>query len=195
MAKLNKLIKVAIVFMQKPILVIDCGTISLDKIMEMINEYEYKTVDMKNLDKVNFYQFSHIVITGSPHLLSKDKSLLDYFSFLKEVKIPVLGICFGLQLIALTYGADIKNGKNTKKDVKIEFLKKDKLFSGLPSEIEFHENHQERVSMPTEFIHLAKSEDSLVEAFKHKTKDIYGVQFHPECSGEFGKIIFENFLI
>ena len=80
--------------MQKPILVIDCGTISLDKVIDMVKDYDYKVIKMKHLDKVNSDQFSHIVITGSPRLLSKDKSLLDDFSFLKEVKIPVLGICF-----------------------------------------------------------------------------------------------------
>ena len=180
--------------MQKSVLIINCGTISLEKIVGMVKGLDCSIIDMKDSDKVKFNRYTHIIISGSPHLLSYDKSPTDKFKFLKVVKIPVLGICFGLQLIALVYGAEIKNGKNTKGDIKIEILKKDKLFSGLPSAVEFHENHQERVSLPKDFIYLAKSEDALVEAFKHKSKEIYGVQFHPECSGKNGMVIFENFL-
>jgi GMP synthase (glutamine-hydrolysing) len=56
------------------------------------------------------------------------------------------------------------------------------------------EDHCEGITLPDQFILLARSRSYDVEAMKHREKDIYGVQFHPETSNEPGRKIAHNFL-
>lgn len=77
-------------------------------------------------------------------------------------------------------------------------IDEDELFDGMPSPFRATESHSEAVSsvMPG-FVHLAKSEDCEVEAFRHKSRPIYGVQFHPENSDRdnpVGLTVLSNFV-
>ncbi|MFN7013452.1 MAG: glutamine amidotransferase-related protein, partial [Bacteroidia bacterium] len=56
------------------------------------------------------------------------------------------------------------------------------------------QDHTEGINLPEEFVLLAKSEHYPNEAMQHKTKNIYGVQFHPETSSNLAKHIITNFL-
>lgn len=77
---------------------------------------------------------------------------------------------------------------------RIEILKGNDLFIGIQDLAEFREEHAEFISLPKNFILMAKSKSCGNESMKHKSKSIYGVQFHPEVSGENGKKLFKNFL-
>jgi GMP synthase (glutamine-hydrolysing) len=81
---------------------------------------------------------------------------------------------------------------------KISVIKKHPLFDGLPSDLVVSESHrQELTKVPDEFQHLAQSTTSKIEAMVHRSKPIYGVQFHPERSSEehpHGRIILQNLL-
>lgn len=143
----------------------------------------------------DFPKVSGIIFSGSPVLLS-EVDLQPYYqkyNFITGISVPVLGICFGHQLLGILHGANVFMGKAIRTSVNIEVIKNDSLFKGLDKVMVMAEDHTEGITLPDGFIHLAKSADYEIEAMKHAQKTIYGVQFHPEISGEHGKILLRNF--
>jgi len=164
-----------------------------DFLREAVNE-----VIVTSNDDVPEGDFSGVVISGSENLITEGEYSETLISFIKSAGKPVLGICFGYQIIAYSSGGIIKDtGKELKKTITVEIIKQDKIFYNLPRYITVAESHREYVdikSIKTHFEVLAKSEFTEVEAIVHKKLPIYGVQFHIERSGNIGKIILKNFL-
>jgi len=119
---------------------------------------------------------------------------LDNLEFVKKAKIPVLGICFGHQVIGMLYGAKAHIGEMIDKNEQVRVLEENGLFAGIAKEAVFREEHREFIDLPQGFELLAKSQTCANEAMRHKTKKLYGTQFHPEASGESGKKVLKNFL-
>lgn len=122
------------------------------------------------------------------------KPYIEKYSFIKEGKIPVLGICFGHQLMGILHGAKIFRGEEIRSENKIRVMKEDVLFKGLFPECEMKEDHTEGISLPPGFIHLATSSSYTNEGMRHPILPLWGVQFHPEVSGANGKKLIGNFL-
>jgi len=136
-----------------------------------------------------------IVISGNPALIRDTGSgFLEDFEMLRDLTIPILGICFGHQVIGMLYGADVTIGKEDRSLRHLEILQDNPLFAGLSSDNVFQEDHTEEVALPEQFIHLASSSHCANEAMMHRDLPVYGVQFHPESSGDAGHQLLENFL-
>ena len=105
-------------------------------------------------------------------------------TYVREIDLPILGICLGHQLIAKTFGAPVISGEHGGyAEVEIEILDEDDIFRGLGTkEIVWASHADEVATLPDEFIRLARSAISEIEAMKHKTRPLYGLQFHPEVS-------------
>ncbi len=114
-----------------------------------------------------------------------------------KIDIPLLGICFGHQLIAYALGGKVEKGKSADYGIaKITVDEQDELLNGVPKEISAWVSHFDEVKkMPDGFVSLAHSDTCEVEAMRHKKRKIFGVQFHPEVwHTEHGEKILENFL-
>jgi len=150
-------------------------------------------IPMADLAGADLSLFSGIIISGGPALLSQvdQKEFLKPFQFVKKAKVPVLGVCLGHQIIGLLHGSKISHGDQIKRMEAIEFEKNDALFSEVKSGSLFQEAHFEHITLPDGFTLLAKSGSCANEAMKRGK--IYGVQFHPEASGDVGKAILKNF--
>lgn len=144
------------------------------------------------IDKQNTKAY---VLSGSPILITeKDISTqLSTYDFLKQTDVPVLGICFGHQLLGMLHGAKIFKGEAVRSETKILIKEQDELFQGFNKNVTMTEDHTEGISLPENFILLASSEKYKVEAMKHAAKKMFGVQFHPEVSGENGAALIKNF--
>ena len=70
------------------------------------------------------------------------------------------------------------------------------MLNGLPEKIIAWENHNDEVkSLPDSFEVMAYSKTCPIQAYRHKERPIFGVQFHPEVENtEYGKKVFENFI-
>jgi len=136
------------------------------------------------------------ILSGGPHSIHKDEISEAYMKVIESGK-PVLGICLGHQLIAHYFGGTIKEGDvGEYAEVEIEVTDEDELFKEVSSKLKVWESHRDEVSdVPSELKVLAKSEICPIEALKHETKPIYGVQFHPEVEHtQEGPKILKNFV-
>jgi len=180
------------------ICIIDCGTSWLGEIKQNLTNfgYKFKVIKLDEIKDSEFKSFSGIIISGAPTLLTQIniEEYVNLFKFVKKVNVPILGICIGHQVIGLLYGSEITAGKMIDKMEQIKIVKEDDLFIDITDLALFREEHSEFISLPEQFILLAKSKSCDNEAMKHKNKSIYGVQFHPEMSNDNGRKLFRNFL-
>jgi len=136
-----------------------------------------------------------IVISGNPTLIrDTGTSFLTDFETIRDLTLPILGICFGHQVIAMLHGEEVTIGKEDRSLRQLEILQANALFDGLSGDDVFQEDHTEEVALPEHFIHLASSSHCFNEAMMHRDLPVYGVQFHPESSGEAGRQLLRNFL-
>ncbi len=179
------------------ICIIQCGTMYLDIFQKRMHELEcpFRIIELADVGRSDFGLFSGIIISGGPTLLTQvdRQEFLEPFRFVREANVPILGVCLGHQIIGLLHGADIYHGDKIKKKENIEFVTEDALFADVKTNSPFQESHSEHITLPDGFVLLAKSRSCGNEAMKHRQKKIYGVQFHPEASGDCGRVVLGNF--
>jgi len=152
-------------------------------------------VDGANPELIDLDKTSGIILSGAPILLTEtDVTIYTApYLFLKTVHMPVLGICFGHQLLGLLFGASVYKGMEVRKDTLLTIINADNLFVGFGDTTTMREDHTEGITLPEDFIKLAASAEYEVEAMKHRERDLFGVQFHPEVSGKNGLQLLSNF--
>jgi GMP synthase (glutamine-hydrolysing) len=115
-----------------------------------------------------------------------------------DLGIPVLGICYGMQLACLALGGDVKPG-----DARGEFGRAacrihetEGLFADVPAEMTVWMSHGDQVrSVGGDFLALAATDTCPIAAVRHFSRPVYGLQFHPEVSHTpHGPAILRNFL-
>ena len=153
--------------------------------------------DELSLNEINKLSFSRIIISpgwGTPENSGVSMQVLDFY----KDRMPILGVCLGMQCIARYFGAGIIrapepcHGKNSAIYFKPDFP----LFRGMRQGFSATRYHSLVVDSPTDIIDItAWTEEHLPMALKIRGKDIYGVQFHPEAYlTEQGMDIFRNFI-
>jgi GMP synthase (glutamine-hydrolysing) len=136
-----------------------------------------------------------IILSGGPDSVCRDQSPR-VPAELFELGIPILGICYGLQLIAQSMGGKVVPGNQREfgKAV-IEVTGESRILSGLPRSFQVWMSHGDRVeSLPDRFQPFAHS-GSILAAAGDEERRIWGLQFHPEViHTHHGTRILENFL-
>jgi GMP synthase (glutamine-hydrolysing) len=177
--------------------IIDFGSTKVPRIADMVEKLGYGTRvhHWESIDHTLLNSASGIILSGSPTFLTKADHgpYIKHCGFLKETALPILGICFGHQVLGILHGASIYRGEEIRGTNTIDVLVPDQLFSGLGHETVMTEDHTEGITLPEGFIHLAGSESYPNEGMKHPTKNMRGIQFHPEVSGTNGMRLFQNF--
>jgi len=115
-----------------------------------------------------------------------------------DLGIPVLGICYGMQLFCQALGGSVGGGSHTREYGRATLKVSDPntLFRGYPTESTVWMSHGDQVqNVAGEFIPLASTEACPLAAVKHKSRPLFGIQFHPEVSHTpHGGMILANFL-
>ena len=136
-----------------------------------------------------------LILSGGPSSVYEDEAPKTSFDFL-NLDIPVLGICYGLQLIC--YNGNGKVDSSAKREygkASLEIDDYSDLFKGLTNNQVWMSHGDSLTKMPDGFEKIAHSANSPFCAIRDKERKIYGIQFHPEVhhSTE-GKVILGNFV-
>ena len=138
-----------------------------------------------------------IILSGGPSsVFSESAPMPDPKVF--SLEVPVLGICYGLQLLGRLLGGKVE--KSTEREYgrgTLNILNQSDLFKDLPAEIQVWNSHGDRlIELPEGFMTIGKTENSNFAAIEHRERRIFGLQFHPEVfHTERGTDIIRNFLI
>ena len=139
------------------------------------------------LREFGFNNFDGIVVSGrrvKPFSVELRRRILDYYRTLyQEAAIPVLGICFGAEVLAFSYGARLRRMPEGEfGPTPIRFHRTYPLCDGHRSLV-VHQSHNMMIdSLPSCLENYASSNSCVNQALKHKSKPQFGVQFHPEMS-------------
>ncbi|MGC9214039.1 glutamine-hydrolyzing GMP synthase [Athalassotoga sp.] len=134
-----------------------------------------------------------VILSGGP-MSVYDEETFELPEELFNRTVPVLGICYGMQLIAKRFGGKVERGKISEYGFTKVSLSHSVLFEGIPSEITAWMSHGDTVKiLPKGFVQTAKSQNDLIAAFEYK--NIHAIQFHPEVAHtEHGTDILKNFV-
>jgi GMP synthase (glutamine-hydrolysing) len=130
---------------------------------------------------------SSVYEKGAPHC---DPALFD-------LGVPVLGICYGMQLACHLLGGEVKPSPSREFGrAHCRITDADGLFGGVPEDTEVWMSHGDQVrSVSGDFVPLAATDTCPVAAVRHRTRPVFGLQFHPEVSHTpYGRQILRNFL-
>jgi GMP synthase (glutamine-hydrolysing) len=156
------------------------------------------TGDIKYSDFIKKHDFTAkgIIISGSALSVNDTYKLFDLTWF--KINVPVLGICYGYQLLVKISNGKIKKINSEFGETKTKIIVDDIIFKKIKKNIITWMNHSDSViKIPKEYRIISKTlEKGMVSGIKHKNKPIYGFQFHPEVthSGEMIEI-YKNFAL
>jgi GMP synthase (glutamine-hydrolysing) len=182
------------------ILIIDFGSQFTQLIARRVREaHVYCEIHPpKDLAWVRAYQPKGIVLSGGPNSVY-DEGVPTIDPGIVELGVPVLGICYGMQLLAQMAGGAVRpGGEREYGRAEMEVLEGEGLFAGFAhgSSTTVWMSHGDRVEVPpAEWTVLARSGNTPVAAFAHRSKPVFGVQFHPEVAHTpRGAEVLHNFL-
>jgi GMP synthase (glutamine-hydrolysing) len=134
-----------------------------------------------------------LILGGGPSL-ERAGRCADY---LKNLDIPILGICLGMQLMGTTFGGQVAPGAiGGYAEVQVEVVNEDDILKDLPKSFKTWASHADQVvKLPPDFEVLARSSVCEIEAMKHLDRPLYGIQWHPEVvHTEHGQELLGNFI-
>tara|TARA_B110000971_G_scaffold219606_1_gene261113 strand:- start:1 stop:1563 length:1563 start_codon:yes stop_codon:yes gene_type:complete len=184
------------------IIVIDFGSQVTKLIARRIREYSVlsEVLTLKDLKKKKIFSgVKGIILSGGPSTVTKS-SHPKIPNGIFNLNIPILGICYGLQLIAKQFKGKVKTNikkrefgrstliKNKNSLLTKNFFKRNKSVVWM--------SHQDSVyKLPVGFSKIASTKQSEITIIENKKRKIYGIQFHPEVTHtKNGDIIFKNFI-
>lgn len=150
------------------------------------------------LDEILKHNPRGIILSGGPSSVYESEAPRPDKRLLQGIDSPILGICYGLQVMAADLGGEVRPSKN--REYGYARLKitdpSSPLFSGLPPEMDVWMSHGDHVVNVPEGFRITAITDDALNAFESLSKRIYGIQFHPEVAHTpLGAQILRNFLL
>jgi GMP synthase (glutamine-hydrolysing) len=185
--------------MAEKILILDFGSQYTQLIARAVREANVYCEIVPFNKNIDFEGLKGIILSGSPFSVNDEDAP---YTDIKEIskKLPVLGICYGAQLITKNFGGIVENSdKREYGRAALKILQRDVLLKEVAETSTVWMSHADTIKkLPERFEILGTTESIPVAAFKSTNSDnvIYGLQFHPEVyhSAE-GKKILKNFLV
>ena len=185
--------------MNETVVILDFGSQVTQLIARRAREHKVYSVILPyyaSLAEIKALNPKAIILSGSPANIYGPKAPIpDKRIF--TLGIPILGICYGLQLIGHVLGGRVhKSKKREYGNAKLRVDKAEGLFHGLPKSFVCWMSHGDKLDrMPAGFKRLAHTDNAPVAAVADTERKIYAVQFHPEVvHTEHGSKIIGNFL-
>lgn len=148
------------------------------------------------IEKIKEYNPKGIIFTGGPNSVYEENSPLCSKAIF-ELNIPILGICYGSQLMAHILGGKVEHATVSEYGkTKLLLNNTSKLFKNIPNESICWMSHTDYISqIPDNFSITSSTKDCPVASMECESKKLYAVQYHPEVAHtEFGLKMINNFL-
>lgn len=186
--------------MSEKILVLDFGGQYNQLIARRVREQnvyaEIKPYNKMTCGDIQKAGYKGIIFTGGPNSVYDEKSP-HFAPEILSLGIPILGICYGAQLLAYMAGGRVSSAEDKSEYGKTTLNVEDNvLFENIPKTSCCFMSHTDYVSaLPDGFSVIATTKNCPAAAFCNDRKRIYGVQFHPEVTHtDYGKAVIRNFL-
>ncbi|MFA6910705.1 MAG: glutamine-hydrolyzing GMP synthase [Candidatus Cloacimonadaceae bacterium] len=185
--------------MQNMVLILDFGSQYTQLIARKIREAGvYSEIHPFNIsiDKIRGLMPKALILSGSPYSITTANAPMPSPD-IWGLDIPILGICFGMQLIGEHFGAKVASAsKREYGKAQLRILAQDSLFHQVEHDAQVWMSHADKIDSISEcFQVIAATANSDNAAIKHKDLPIYALQFHPEVHHSLcGKQILHNFL-
>lgn len=184
---------------KEKILIIDFGSQFTQLITRRVREANvYSEIHSHKISVNEVLKFnpSGIILSGGP-MSVYDQDAPDFDAGILKIKIPILGICYGLQILTEKFGGKVEPAKDREYGrALLNVIKSSPLFNGISQTSQVWMSHGDYITkLPDGFDTVAKSDHTPIAAISNEDKRIYGVQFHPEVVHTIeGKKIIDNFL-
>ena len=181
------------------VLVLDFGSQYTQLIARRIRENKVysRIVPYKiSIEEIKEINPKGIILSGGPMSVYDDGASMPHKEIFK-LGIPILGICYGMQVITDVFGGKVKGSKEREFGRAELFIDNNRdLFQNMPANLTCWMSHSDEIKdVPSGFVKLAHTLNAPVAAFANRAKKIYGVQFHPEVvHTQRGSQILMNFL-
>ncbi len=187
---------------QSRVIVVDFGSqynqLIVRKVRELNVSSELVTCKFLNdaIADGSVSNYDAIIFSGGPNIVT-DEGALKVDTKLFDMDIPILGVCYGMQLIGEHFGSDLEEGIVKEYGAQtINITCKENIFKGLSDSEDVWMSHGYEVTNVSDKLEVvATSGDDVIASIKVKGKEIYGVQFHLEVTDTInGMTMLDNFL-
>jgi GMP synthase (glutamine-hydrolysing) len=138
-----------------------------------------------------------VILSGGPNSVYEDDAPQVSSDFYEKITAPILGICYGMQLLAKDLNGQVSpSDRREYGHAKLKRLSgKTDLFKDMPADLDVWMSHGDHVTKLPEGFHQTATTENVVTAIENMEKRIYAVQFHPEVSHtQLGKEVIKNFI-
>ena len=175
--------------------VVDFGSQYTQLIVRRLRECGY-FAKLYNPEELKSCSPKGVILSGGPRSVSDPEAPDVDFDYLKSLGVPVLGVCYGMQLLNVKHGGTVEPGTTREYGpASLHPEKGSKLFDGLSKSSQIWMSHSDTCTqLPDGSNVIGRNEDNVPVAIQFSDK-FYGIQFHPEVTHSHdGKLVLENFL-
>ncbi len=165
------------------VLVVDNGGQWTHREWRVLRDLGVETEIIPNTTPLENIKADGLVLSGgAPRVGVNQEKMGKCGDYIDKATVPILGICAGHQFMASHLGGKAGPSKVPEfGKVLVTIDDEDDLFKGLPETLVAWESHNDEVlEMPKGFVALAHSDNCQIQAMKHTSRPLYGLQFHPE---------------
>lgn len=183
------------------VLIIDNYDSFTFNLLHIVEQYAANVVVVRNdkLDIDYIAGFDSLIISPGPGLPHEAGNICEVINAFAG-KMPILGICLGMQAMAVAFGGKLLNLKKVYhgKKMNIQVIEEHKIFGGLPKNIQVGRYHSwviDKRTLPANFIITSVDDEGNPMSIKHKVHSLHGLQFHPESiMTEHGNTMLKNWI-
>jgi GMP synthase (glutamine-hydrolysing) len=149
------------------------------------------------LEKILARNPKGVILSGGPNSVYETDAPKISSDFYGKINQPVLGICYGMQMLAAQFGGDVQpSEKREYGHAHLQVLADEsKIFHDLPKQFDVWMSHGDHVFSPPAGFEVTAKSGELVTAIENRERQIFGLQFHPEVAHTpLGKEIIKNFV-
>jgi GMP synthase (glutamine-hydrolysing) len=165
------------------ILVVDNGGQWTHREWRVLRDLNVECEIIPNTTPLDKIKADGLVLSGGAPRVGLDSQKMGLCGeYIDKAGVPILGICAGHQFMATHLGGKAGPSKVPEfGKMMVTVDDENEIFKGLPTEFVAWESHNDEVTeVPSGFIKLAHSDSCQIQAMKHTSKPLYGLQFHPE---------------